>query len=286
MGSVWQALRGGTIVASALLFSGHTVLANLAMERHMQIQAKAQKDADLARLPSMRIDTILTAVPVDDRLNADAAFDRPFTEALQQGMTWYLAQRGMRVVPTGEDLRLVGTIERYEGFKGWGHWGVEITLGFKVFRGGERLPSISLHSLLKYSDNDEVQDQEQPKYEGQGLSVSFREVLFTRIGVDLCEKLIDGLKEREAQLAAPAPTGAATTARGSISIDATAPNAEVRIDGQLVGTVPLVNVPPPAGEHSIEVSKKGFKIWKEEVLILAGAASHLVAELEPDSAQK
>jgi len=279
-------VRRGGILAAALILSVHPALANLPMEQHMRIQAKIQKDPDLARLPSIRIDSLLAAVPVDDRLNADTAFDRPFTEALQQGMTWYLAERGLRIVPQGEDLRLAGTIERYEGFKGWGHWGVDITLGFKVFRGTERLPSLSLKSLLKYSDNGEVQDEEEPKYREQGLSISFREILFTRIGVDLCEKLIDGLKEREPQLMAPAGPGGASAPQGAISIGATVPDAEVRIDGQLVGAVPLVDLPLTEGHHVIEVRKKGYKTWKEDVLIFGGVATHLVAELEVDSGQK
>src|SRR2546422_10136321 len=124
-------IRFGVIVASTALLSA--AMANLPMERHMQIEAKIMKDPDLARLPSIRIDSILASVPLDDRLNADAAFDQPFTEALQRGMSWYLAQRGPRVVTEGEELRLAGTIEKYEGFKGWGHWGVDVTLGFKIF---------------------------------------------------------------------------------------------------------------------------------------------------------
>jgi len=192
----------------------------------------------------------------------------------------------MRVVTTGEDLRLAGTIEQYEGFKGWGHWGVDLNMGFKVFRGEERLPSINLHSLLKYSSDSEVESQEEPKYRAQNQTVSFPEVLFTRIGLDLCEKLIDALKERGPQLMGGPTVESLATQRGNISIEATAANAEVRIDGQLVGTVPLANIPLPAGRHSIQVRKKGFKVWQEDVVILPDAASHLTADLESEPEAK
>jgi len=256
------------------------------MEQHMQIQANLAKDPALAGMPSIRIDSVLANVPVDDRINADDVYGRPFTESLRAGMSWCLAQRGMRVVMSGEDLRLTGTIEQYEGFKGWGHWGVDINIGFKIFRGTERLPSIDLHSLLKYSSWAEVQSQEESKYTAQSQTVTFTEVLFTRIGVDLCEKLIDALKERGPQLMGGPTAESVASQRGSMSIEATAPNAEVRIDGQLVGTVPLVNLPLTAGRHSIQVTKKGFKVWQEDVVILPDAASHLTADLEPEHDSK
>ena len=283
MARIHHVVRCAAIAVPVLLMFARTAAANLPMEQHMQIQARIQKDPDLARLPTIRIDSMLAAVPVDDRLNADEAFDRPFAEALKQGMSWYLGQRGLRVVTAGEDLRLAGTIERYEGFKGWGHWGVEITLGLKVFRGMERLPSLSLRSLLKYADDDEVVDGEQPKYKAQGQRVSFGEVLFTRIGVDLCEKLIDALKEREGQLGASGTAGGVTPPHGTISINATIADAEVRIDNLLVGRTPLADLPLPEGRHTVEVRKKGFKPWKEDVLVLAGVAGRVVAELEPES---
>jgi PEGA domain-containing protein len=271
-----------SIVASPLLAGS----GNRSMEEHMRIQANLVNDPELARLPAIRIDSLLADVPVDDRLNADQAFRRPFIEALRDGMSWYLAERGLRVVTSGEDLRLSGTIKRYEGSRGWGDWAVDIDLGFKVFRGTERLPSIDLNSFLKYSDDHEVQRQEQPKYAAQGQTVTFLEVIFTRVGMDLCEKLIANLKERDPERASVEPVGSVSAGRGSLSIDSTASNAEVRIDGRLVGTVPLVNLPLPAGEHAIEVRKKGFKPWKEAVQILPDAASRLMVELEPEPAPK
>ena len=253
------------------------------MVQHMQVEASPTTDSALAECPSIRIDSLLSQVPLNDRMNADDAYARPFAESLQAGMSWYLAKRGLRVVSAGEDLRLTGAIERYEGFKGWGHWGVDVSLGFKVFRGAERLQSFEVRSILKYPDPGDVEDQEKAKYEAQGQDISFPEILFTRIGMDLSEKLIDTLKERQAQLGGGASASGTITQRGRLSIDATVQNAEVRIDGELIGTVPLLNIPLSSGKHSIEVRKKGFRTWREDVVVLPDAASHLTAELEPDT---
>jgi hypothetical protein len=256
----------------------------LSLEQHMQIQTKIETDPDLSRLPSIRIDSIAAIVPVNDRLDADSAFDQPFTESLKTGMTWYLKQRGVRVVASGEDLRLTGTIENYDGSKGWGHWGVDITLGFKVHEGGKVAPALSLRSLLKYGDPYTVRGQEEEKYKDQEIVLDFKQVLFTRIGVDLCEKLIDALKEREESSASSSPRGSAGAERpGSISIDATVPNAEIRVDDQLVGTTPVTSLPLPEGHHMIDVIKKGYKPWRRDVVIIPGGGTRLVAELEPES---
>jgi hypothetical protein len=256
----------------------------LSLEQHMQIQTKIETDPDLNKLPTIRIDSITAIVPVNDRLDADSAFDRPFAESLQTGMTWYLKQRGLRVVASGERLRLTGTIENYDGSRGWGHWGVDMTLGFKVHEGGEVAPALSLRSLLKYGDPGTVREQEEEKYKDQEIVLDFKEVLFTRMGVDLCEKLIDALKEREASSSSSSPHKSAEAERpGSVSIDATVPNAEIRVDDQLVGTTPVTGLPLPSGHHIIDVSKKGYKPWRRDLMILPGGGTRLVAELEPES---
>jgi hypothetical protein len=261
------------------------------MEQNVRIFREVTKDDDLALLPSIQIDSLLAAVPVDDRLNADEAFDRPFTDALRAGMAWYLRERGLRVVDQSADLRLTGVIDEYEGFRGWGHWGVDVRLRIKVFRGTEMLFTDTLHALLKYSDEEDVEDEEAPKYLARNEEPArFVEILFTRVGVDLSEKLAELLKERSALLARPAaagqPADALTAGRGAISVDASVPNAEILLDGHLIGTAPVKGLALPAGAYALEVRKEGYRSWKRDIRVLEGASSSFVAELQPvDSRQ-
>jgi hypothetical protein len=269
------------IIGASFAFLASAAAARMSVTSHLEIQTQPQTDPDLARLPTVHLDTIVSSVPVDDRLNADAAFDKPFTESLREGLTWYLARRGLRITESGEDVRVAGTIDRYEGFKGWGHWGVDVVLVLRLYEGEKPLGPITLHSLMKYSDDEEVEDEVKPKYKERGRSISFPEILFTRVTADLAEKLIVELKERGAgpALAARAATDQGT---GLVSIDASVPNAEVAVDGHLVGTTPLQSIPLPAGDHVIEVTKKGFKAWRRDIRVLRGESSRLVAELEAD----
>lgn len=257
------------------------------MQTRMSIQGSPQMDAGLAVLPSLRIDAIQAAVPVDDRMEADKAFGRPFTDALRQGMTWYLKQRGVRIVEQGEDLRLVGNIVSYEGWKGWGHWGVDLTLEMRFFRGPDLVWTDSLRSYLKYADDEDVEDEERAKYKSHKMRASFAEILFTRVGMDLSEKLLTLLKEK-------APTGTVQTKpdespladRGKVSIEAAVRNAEVFIDGHLVGMVPVNDLALDAGSHVMEVRKSGFRPWKREFEVISGSSTRFVAEMTPEDQGK
>lgn len=278
--------------ASAVVFllvvlSSHAHSATMSMERHMEIQQALLYEPQLAELPSIKIDSVLATVPVDDRLNADAAFSGSFVDAVRNGMTWYLGQRGVRVVQTNEDIRIVGTITNYEGNKGWGDWGVEIAFEVKAFRGKQRLITEQLDSRFSYSDDHDVVNQVKALYAADGHKVSFIEVLFTRVGVDLSEKLIVFLKEQQAVLqgteaAKGAPLLSSHQERGMISIDASDPHAEVFVDGGLVGTTPLIELSIPAGKHVLEVRKSGFTPWNREIVILDGAKSSFFADLKSE----
>src|SRR6267142_328277 len=101
--SIMRKVCWGLTVACVLLASPRAMTKKLSLEQHMQIQTKIETDTDLSTLPTIRIDSIAAIVPVNDRLDADSAFDQPFAESLKTGMTWYLKQRGVRVVASGEE---------------------------------------------------------------------------------------------------------------------------------------------------------------------------------------
>jgi len=202
-------------------------------------------------------------------------------------MTWYLKQRGVRIVEHGEDLRLVGNIISYEGWKGWGHWGVDLTLEMKFFRGPDLVLTDSLRSYMKYADDEDVEDEERAKYRAHKMRASFAEILFTRVGMDLSEKLITLLKEKAPGGEVQAEPDVLRVAdRGKISVDADIRNAEVLIDGHLVGMVPLKDLALDPGSHVMEVRKSGFRTWRREFEVISGSSTRFVAEMTPEEEGK
>lgn len=283
--------RALAIAATLAALSFPSLAADLSMPQHMRIQGSVAPAPELADLPTLRFDSILADVPVDDRMDADSAFDQRFVLALKEGMSWYLSQRGLRVVEKDEDLRVVANITAYEGWKGWGHWGVEMQVDFKFFHGDVLVLQEPLKSYLKYSDDEDVVREERPKYRASGLRVTFSEILFTRVGIDLSEKFISMMKERSPVLLAPSPVTRKTLAsqagheadtRGSITIEASVDNAEVLLDGALIGMVPIREVLLSSGEHTLEVRKRGFLPWKKVILVLESASSRFYADLIPE----
>jgi len=75
-------------------------------------------------------------------------------------------------------------------------------------------------------------------------------------------------------------TVAASSSQATVNISSTPQNADVEVDGKFVGNTPS-SIPVTAGEHSIKVSKKGFKPW-ERTLTVTGGSANVNAELEQE----
>jgi hypothetical protein len=66
--------------------------------------------------------------------------------------------------------------------------------------------------------------------------------------------------------------------QGSLSISSTPPGADVEVDGNFIGNTPSqINL--ATGDHTVKVTKSGFKSW-ERKLKISGGAVNIAAELE------
>jgi hypothetical protein len=66
----------------------------------------------------------------------------------------------------------------------------------------------------------------------------------------------------------------------AVNVSSTPSSADVEVDGKFVGNTPSsISLPP--GDHTIRITKKGFKAW-ERKLSVSGGTSNVNAELEED----
>lgn len=75
----------------------------------------------------------------------------------------------------------------------------------------------------------------------------------------------------------PASSAGALTA---VSISSAPPSADVEVDGKFVGNTPS-SVTLPAGEHTVRITKKGYKAWERKLTVSAGA-TNVNADLEEE----
>lgn len=73
---------------------------------------------------------------------------------------------------------------------------------------------------------------------------------------------------RQARLAPPDPGGPRT---GQVEVSVDQPGAEVRFDGQTVGTTPVGPLALKPGRYEVTVLKEGYAPWEGEIEIAAGA---------------
>jgi hypothetical protein len=84
--------------------------------------------------------------------------------------------------------------------------------------------------------------------------------------------------ESSALITATSQSSPSLSVQTTISVSSTPSGADVEVDGKFIGNTPS-SLTLVAGDHSIKVTKKGYKIW-ERNLTASGGAVNLSAELE------
>ena len=67
----------------------------------------------------------------------------------------------------------------------------------------------------------------------------------------------------------------------AVSFNASPVYAEVYVDGEFRGTVP-VTLQLPAGTHEVEFRHAGFNTWSRELVVVAGDDTRVTATLQPE----
>src|SRR5260370_20532570 len=68
---------------------------------------------------------------------------------------------------------------------------------------------------------------------------------------------------------AASPTSAATAAQATILVNSTPAGADVEVDGKFIGNTPS-SLTLAAGDHTIKVTKKGYKSWERTLAPSSG----------------
>jgi serine/threonine-protein kinase len=88
---------------------------------------------------------------------------------------------------------------------------------------------------------------------------------------------------RRAAASAPtAPASAAAAAHGpaAVRVESRPAGASVYVDGKLVGTTPVSLAAVEAGDHSVRITRDGYKPWSGTVHVAAGEQNRVTASLE------
>ena len=70
------------------------------------------------------------------------------------------------------------------------------------------------------------------------------------------------------------------TAQATMQIESTPPSADIELDGAFAGDTPS-SVGVTAGEHSVKITKPGYKPWERKIQISNGNVK-ITAELEKE----
>ena len=89
-------------------------------------------------------------------------------------------------------------------------------------------------------------------------------------------KFLEGSEPQQAVVVPASSPGGLT----SVNVTSAPGSADVEVDGKFVGNTPS-SVSLPAGDHTIRITKKGYKPW-ERKLTVSGGTANVNAELEEE----
>jgi serine/threonine protein kinase len=92
------------------------------------------------------------------------------------------------------------------------------------------------------------------------------------------------LKRTGAPAAAPAP--ARQVFAGSVSIESNPRGAQAYLNGNLVGTTPVVVADVSAGSHVVRIEMGGYRRWTTSVRVVAGQRTRVAASLTPGTEEE
>jgi hypothetical protein len=78
----------------------------------------------------------------------------------------------------------------------------------------------------------------------------------------------------------PVAVAAPATGPGRLSVDTRPPGARVFVNGQLVGSTPLVLPDLPAGPAAVRIEMDGYQLWSTTVRVNAGEQTRVTASLD------
>ncbi len=173
--------------------------------RHLVEHMKIQIEVTQAKKPpafTVRVGPITSLVTLDSGWRADEIFASPFVEELREGIAYYLARKGVRVVEGPADIQVAGRITSYKGFKGGGEHGADVRMETIFLRHGQKRYEQEVKSVFKYKDAGEQESRLKPVYKAMTGSkkIEFPEILFTRVAADLAEKIYLVLDQYHEQL--------------------------------------------------------------------------------------
>jgi len=95
------------------------------------------------------------------------------------------------------------------------------------------------------------------------------------------ETVLAGQSQPTAGSAVPNVTtpAVATSSTAKLQIESIPLGADIELDGSFVGNTPS-DAQVTEGDHTVVVTKSGFKNWERKLKSTAGSSAHIVAELE------